>query len=57
MFVVTSPKCCSYKEFVMMLLNFCQNIDIKVSNMSNTKLNVYKKILREVCRKSNGAEQ
>ena len=26
-------------------------------NMSNTKLNVYKKVLQEVCEKFNGAEQ
>ena len=26
-------------------------------NVSNTKLNVYKKVLQEVCEKSNGAEQ
>ena len=26
-------------------------------NISNTKLNVYKKVLQEVCEKFNGAEQ
>ena len=26
-------------------------------NMSNTKLNVYRKVLQEVCEKFNGAEQ
>ena len=27
------------------------------ANMSNTKLNVYKKVLQEVCEKFNGVEQ
>ena len=30
---------------------------LELNNISNTKLNVYKKVLQEVCEKFNGAEQ
>ena len=30
---------------------------LELNNISNTKLNVYKKVLQEVCEKFNGVEQ